>query len=75
MRSTISGASCPHGGQEGQCGWLKDKYGLSWQIVPSALPQMMTGAEGASLDRMMAAVMTMKKFDLETLRRARAGQA
>jgi predicted 3-demethylubiquinone-9 3-methyltransferase (glyoxalase superfamily) len=61
------------GGQEGQCGWLKDKFGLSWQVVPSELPQMLTGAEGASLDRMMAAIMAMKKFDLETLRRARAG--
>ena len=60
------------GGQEGQCGWLKDKFGLSWQVVPSDLPQMLTGAEGASLDRMMAAIMEMKKFDLETLRRGRA---
>jgi predicted 3-demethylubiquinone-9 3-methyltransferase (glyoxalase superfamily) len=63
------------GGQEGQCGWLKDKFGLSWQVVPAELPQMLTGAEGASLDRMMSAIMSMKKFDLETLRRARAGQA
>jgi predicted 3-demethylubiquinone-9 3-methyltransferase (glyoxalase superfamily) len=61
------------GGHEGQCGWLKDNFGLSWQVVPSELPQMLTGAEGASLDRMMAAIMAMKKFDLETLRRARAG--
>jgi predicted 3-demethylubiquinone-9 3-methyltransferase (glyoxalase superfamily) len=63
------------GGREGQCGWLKDKFGLSWQVVPSELPQMLSGAEGASLDRMMSAVMAMKKFDLETLRRARTGQA
>src|SRR5580704_54440 len=63
------------GGHEGQCGWLKDKFGLSWQVVPSELPQMLTGAEGAGLDRMMAAIMAMKKFDLETLRRARAGKA
>jgi len=63
------------GGREGQCGWLKDKFGLSWQVVPSELPQMLTGAEGTSLDRMMTAIMAMKKFDLETLRRARAGQA
>jgi len=63
------------GGHEGQCGWLKDKFGLSWQVVPSELPQMLTGAEGVSLDRMMTAIMQMKKFDLETLRRARAEQA
>ena len=61
------------GGREGQCGWLKDRYGLSWQIVPSMLPQLMTGADGAAADRMMNAVMAMKKFDLETLRRASAG--
>ena len=53
----------------------RNNPGLSWQVVPSELPQMLTGAEGASLDRMMTAIMAMKKFDLETLRRARAGQA
>ena len=46
---------------------------LSWQVVPSELPQMLTGAEGDSLDRMMTAVMAMKRFDLAALRRARAG--
>jgi predicted 3-demethylubiquinone-9 3-methyltransferase (glyoxalase superfamily) len=60
------------GGQEGQCGWLKDKFGLSWQVVPSALPQMMTDAKGDRLDRVMGAVMKMKKFDLETLKQAAA---
>jgi predicted 3-demethylubiquinone-9 3-methyltransferase (glyoxalase superfamily) len=63
------------GGHEGQCGWLKDKFGLSWQVVPSELPQMLTGAEGASLDRMMTAIMAMKKFDLETLKQAHSGHA
>jgi len=63
------------GGREGQCGWLKDKYGLSWQIVPSLLPQLMTGADGAARDRMMNAVMTMKKFDLATLQRAHTDRA
>src|SRR6202171_5002486 len=63
------------GGQEGQCGWLKDKFGLSWQVVPSELPEMLTGDAGVSLDRMMTAIMQMKKFDLETLRRGRADQA
>jgi predicted 3-demethylubiquinone-9 3-methyltransferase (glyoxalase superfamily) len=61
------------GGQEGRCGWLKDKYGLSWQIVPTALPRMMTEAKGEKLDRMMGAVMKMKKFDLNELERAAAG--
>jgi predicted 3-demethylubiquinone-9 3-methyltransferase (glyoxalase superfamily) len=60
------------GGQEGPCGWLKDKFGLSWQVVPSALPRMMTEAKGERLDRIMDAVMKMKKFNLETLNRAAA---
>jgi|SRR5579862_8184110 len=63
------------GGREGQCGWLKDKYGLSWQVVPSALPAMLTGGDEARQDRMMAAVMAMKKFDLEGLKQAYAGHA
>jgi predicted 3-demethylubiquinone-9 3-methyltransferase (glyoxalase superfamily) len=63
------------GGHEGQCGWLKDKYGLSWQVVPSALPQMLTGGDEVRQDRMIAAVMAMKKFDVEALQRAYAGHA
>jgi predicted 3-demethylubiquinone-9 3-methyltransferase (glyoxalase superfamily) len=61
------------GGQEGHCGWLKDKFGLSWQVVPSALPQLLTGGDPAKQDRMMTAIMAMKKFDLEGLQRAYAG--
>ena len=61
------------GGQEGQCGWLKDKYGLSWQVVPSALPQMLTDADGAKSERAMGALLKMRKFDLEGLKRAYAG--
>ena len=63
-----------HGGREGQCGWLKDKYGLSWQIVPSALPRMLTDAGGAKSERVMAALMQMKKFDLPALERAYSGR-
>jgi predicted 3-demethylubiquinone-9 3-methyltransferase (glyoxalase superfamily) len=61
------------GGQDGQCGWLKDKFGLSWQVVPSELPQMLSEGDGARLDRMMNAIMTMKKLDLAALKRAHAG--
>ena len=61
------------GGQEGPCGWLKDKYGLSWQIVPSALPQLISQSSGDARDRVMSAVMKMKKFDLEALKQAQAG--
>jgi predicted 3-demethylubiquinone-9 3-methyltransferase (glyoxalase superfamily) len=67
--------SLSQGGQEGSCGWLKDKYGVSWQVVPSVLPQLLTGADGAATDRIMNAVLKMKKFDLETLKRAHARQS
>jgi predicted 3-demethylubiquinone-9 3-methyltransferase (glyoxalase superfamily) len=63
------------GGQEGQCGWLKDKFGVSWQVVPQVLPQMLTDADGAKRERTMSALMTMKKFDVAALQRAFAGQA
>jgi len=53
------------GGQEGPCGWLKDKYGVSWQIVPAQLPQMMMDADSAKSARVMNAFLQMKKFDLE----------
>jgi predicted 3-demethylubiquinone-9 3-methyltransferase (glyoxalase superfamily) len=62
------------GGQEGQCGWLKDKFGVSWQIVPQVLPQMLTDTDGSKRERAMSALMTMKKFDVEALQRAFAGQ-
>jgi predicted 3-demethylubiquinone-9 3-methyltransferase (glyoxalase superfamily) len=62
-------------GKEGQCGWLKDKYGLSWQVVPAELPQLLTDAPGARLDRVIGAVMKMKKFDIEALKHAHAGPA
>jgi predicted 3-demethylubiquinone-9 3-methyltransferase (glyoxalase superfamily) len=68
-------AKLSEGGQEGQCGWLKDRFGLSWQIVPSALPQLIAKARGAELDRVIGAVMGMKKFDVAALQRAAAGEA
>lgn len=61
------------GGEEGPCGWLKDKYGMSWQIVPSQLSQMLTDADSTKSERTMSALMKMKKFDVETLQRAYAG--
>ena len=56
------------GGSEGQCGWLKDQFGLSWQIVPSILPQLL--AEPQKADRIMNALLQMKKFDIEKLKQA-----
>ncbi len=56
------------GGQEGKCGWLKDKFGISWQIVPAILGQLMNDPEKAP--RVMYAFMQMKKFDIEKLKEA-----
>ncbi len=53
------------GGQESQCGWLKDKFGLSWQIVPSILPKLMSDPTKAG--RVTKAFLQMKKFDIEKL--------
>jgi predicted 3-demethylubiquinone-9 3-methyltransferase (glyoxalase superfamily) len=63
------------GGEESRCGWLKDKYGLSWQVVPAALPQMLMDADRAKSERAMGALMQMKKFDIAALQRAYSGQA
>lgn len=62
------------GGQEGQCGWLKDKFGLSWQIVPTALGEMLSNPAGGRTDRAMAAMLQMKKMDIQTLRDAYDGK-
>ena len=55
------------------CGWLKDRFGVSWQIVPRALGEMMTSGDRAAVERVIAAFMKMKKLDLPTLERAFAG--
>jgi predicted 3-demethylubiquinone-9 3-methyltransferase (glyoxalase superfamily) len=58
------------GGEESQCGWLKDKYGLSWQIVPSALGELLGHPDPAKAQRAMNAMLQMKKIDIEALRLA-----
>jgi len=60
------------GGDENaqQCGWLKDRYGLSWQIVPRALLEMLNDPDAKKSQRVMAAMLRMKKIDIETLKRA-----
>ncbi len=63
------------GGQEGPCGWLKDKFGLSWQVVPAAIPRMMTDPDAQKSARVMNAFLKMKKLDLATIERAYAGEA
>jgi predicted 3-demethylubiquinone-9 3-methyltransferase (glyoxalase superfamily) len=57
-----------------QCGWLKDRYGVSWQIVPAALPEMIADADTEKSERVMKALLQMKKLDLATLRQAFDGR-
>jgi predicted 3-demethylubiquinone-9 3-methyltransferase (glyoxalase superfamily) len=58
------------GGEESQCGWLKDKFGLSWQIVPSTLGDYIGGPDAAGAQRAMQAMLQMKKLDIGKLKQA-----
>jgi predicted 3-demethylubiquinone-9 3-methyltransferase (glyoxalase superfamily) len=60
------------GGKPNQCGWLKDKYGVSWQIVPSILGDLISGKDTAKAGRVMEALLKMRKLDLKTLKQAAA---
>jgi predicted 3-demethylubiquinone-9 3-methyltransferase (glyoxalase superfamily) len=60
------------GGEEGPCGWLKDKFGLSWQIVPTALPELLSNPDKEKAQRVMAAMLEMKKIQIDELERAAA---
>lgn len=62
------------GGEESQCGWLKDKFGVSWQIVPVQLQQLMAGDDPEAVGRVVQAFMQMVKFDIAALERAYAGE-
>ena len=61
------------GGLPGDCGWLKDRFGLSWQIVPSALPRLLSDPDAAKANRVMQAMMQMKKIDIAGLEAAGKG--
>ncbi|MDP9220790.1 MAG: VOC family protein [Actinomycetota bacterium] len=58
------------GGEEGQCGWLKDKYGVSWQVVPTALPELLNNPDPQRSQQAMRAMLQMKKIDIAALKRA-----
>jgi predicted 3-demethylubiquinone-9 3-methyltransferase (glyoxalase superfamily) len=58
------------GGEEGPCGWLKDKFGLSWQIVPTALPELLGDPDQEKAQRVMQAMLNMKKIEIDALERA-----
>ncbi len=64
-----------NGGKAEQCGWIRDRYGLAWQIVPTALPKYLGGADEAGAKRAMEAMLGMVKLDVEGLRRAYEGKS
>ena len=61
------------GGEVEQCGWLKDKFGVSWQIVPSVLGEMMQDKDAEKSEKVMKALIQMKKIDIQSLQKAYAG--
>ena len=60
------------GGEEGPCGWLRDRFGLSWQVVPTRLPELLEDQDREKSQRVMAAMLEMGKIDVEALERAAA---
>lgn len=66
---------CANGGQAEQCGWLRDRYGVSWQIVPTALVQYLGGADRAGAQRAMQAMLQMTKLDIDGLKNAYEGKS
>ena len=63
-------AKLSDGGEEGMCGWLKDKFGVSWQIVPTVLPELLNDPDPVKANRVMQAMLKMKKIDIQALRQA-----
>jgi predicted 3-demethylubiquinone-9 3-methyltransferase (glyoxalase superfamily) len=63
------------GGQPGRCGWLKDKYGLSWQVVPTVLPVLLSDPDAAKAQRTMRAMLKMNKLDIAALEKAHSGDS
>lgn len=62
------------GGEEGPCGWLKDRFGLSWQIVPTVLPELLADPDRERSQRVMGAMLGMRKIEIEALERAAQAQ-
>ena len=63
------------GGKEQMCGWLKDRFGVSWQVTPTVLPQMLQDKDPEKAKRVMAAMLQMKKINIDGLKRAYEGRA
>lgn len=68
-------AELSEGGEQGPCGWLKDRFGVSWQVVPAAIAEWLTSPDTAARERAFAAVMRMKKLDIAAIQAAFAGTA
>lgn len=66
-------AALTEGGEESQCGWLKDRYGLSWQVVPDGMAELFAGPDPTRAERAMRAMLGMKKLDVAALQAAAAG--
>jgi predicted 3-demethylubiquinone-9 3-methyltransferase (glyoxalase superfamily) len=62
------------GGEEGPCGWVKDKFGLSWQVVPKGMDELFADPDKTRAQRAMQAMLQMRKLDIETLQRAADGE-
>jgi predicted 3-demethylubiquinone-9 3-methyltransferase (glyoxalase superfamily) len=62
------------GGEESQCGWLKDRYGLSWQVVPTGMEELFADPDRSRAERAMKAMLGMRKLDIAALRRAADGE-
>ena len=67
-------SSLSEDGEEGPCGWLKDKFGVSWQIVPTALPRLLQDLDREKSQRVMDAMLKMKKIEIDVLERAAAAE-
>lgn len=63
------------GGEESMCGWLKDRFGLSWQVVPTVLPKLLAGKDAESSNRVMQAMFKMRKLEIVPLQQAYEGEA
>jgi predicted 3-demethylubiquinone-9 3-methyltransferase (glyoxalase superfamily) len=63
------------GGEESVCGWLRDRYGVSWQVIPRQLPQMLSSSDREAADRALQAMLQMVKIDVAALERAYRGEA
>ena len=66
-------AALTEGGEESQCGWLKDRYGLSWQVVPAGMEEVFADPDPARAQRAMQAMLGMRKLDIAALREAADG--